>query len=219
VVGMFVTLFGSIILGVEPLNAVQLLWINLILDAFGALALSTDPPTPELLNRPPNKRNAPLMTRQMTIFMITQSLYQIALLMFILVYGFRLWSINDENDPTQIKRNTVVFTTFVMLNIFHQINCRHLTYVANPFKGITKNYYFLGITLLTLLIQFIMTQYGGDFTRTYPLTFEQWMISLAFGLTSLPAGMLNNLYFNRRELYNKRFVSSGHHILNIKHDN
>jgi len=209
VVAMVVALVGSIISGVEPLNAVQLLWINLILDAFGALALSTDPPTSDLLARPPNKRNAPLMPRKMMIFMGTQSVYQSGLLLFILYYGYTFWGISNEDDPTQIKRNTVVFTNFVMLNIFHQINCRHLNYVINPFKGITKNYYFLVITVLTIGIQFIMTQYGGDFTRTYPLTFGQWALCLVVGLTSLPTGVLNNFFFSREEKLSKRSRGSG----------
>jgi Ca2+-transporting ATPase len=97
------------------LTAVQLLWVNLIMDTFAALALATDPPTEELLNRNPEPRSAPLITFKMWKMIIGQAIFQITVTL-VLLYT------NVLNYPTEsVVLQTVVFNTFVFCQIFNEI--------------------------------------------------------------------------------------------------
>lgn len=97
------------------LTAVQLLWVNLIMDTFAALALATDPPTPELLQRSPEARSSPLITFKMWKMIIGQAIFQIVV-MIVLLYS------NVLEYPTESPLlQTVVFNTFVFCQIFNEI--------------------------------------------------------------------------------------------------
>jgi Ca2+-transporting ATPase len=96
------------------LTAVQLLWVNLIMDTFAALALATDPPTPKLLQRMPEPRSAPLINPCMWKMIIGQTIYQIAV-MSSLLYTNAL----QIDDPATLQ--TIVFTTFVFCQIFNEL--------------------------------------------------------------------------------------------------
>lgn len=80
-----------------PLDAVMMLWVNLIMDTMGALALGTEEPTMELLNRRPYKRSANLLSRPMLRNIFGQALYQLALLFFLLYEGPKIWGIESGN--------------------------------------------------------------------------------------------------------------------------
>lgn len=97
------------------LTAVQLLWVNLIMDTFAALALATDPPTEELLERAPEPKSTPLITLKMWKMIIGQSMFQI-IVTFVLLYGKVL-----DYDPGDTVLQTIVFNTFVFCQIFNEI--------------------------------------------------------------------------------------------------
>jgi calcium-translocating P-type ATPase len=113
--------FISAVSGKEtPLNAVQLLWVNLIMDTFGALALGTEPPNSTLLDRKPYKRSAPLISWPMWRNILSQSLFQVTLLLILLFHGYEYFAVEDgvacarfsiEDDDTFWDMNTQEFST------------------------------------------------------------------------------------------------------------
>lgn len=84
---MFIVFFGSVILRDSPLNAVQMLWVNLIMDTFAALALATEPPHEDILNRMPYHKDAPIITEIMWRNVFGHSIYQIIVLVFLIFAG------------------------------------------------------------------------------------------------------------------------------------
>ncbi|RBR08543.1 hypothetical protein FVER53590_01323 [Fusarium verticillioides] len=103
------------------LNAVQLLWVNLIMDTFAALALATDPPTRSVFDRKPDRKSAPLIKLRMAKMIIGQAICQLAIT-FVLSFGGKAllgWYGDSERDTKQLK--TLVFNTFVWLQIFNEI--------------------------------------------------------------------------------------------------
>ncbi len=117
---MVLTFVSAVASGDESsvLTAVQLLWVNLIMDTFAALALATDPPTPRLLKRKPEPKSAPLITLNMWKMIIGQSIYQ---LIVTLILNFRGPDILGYTDPHELEQlRSSIFNTFVWMQIFNQ---------------------------------------------------------------------------------------------------
>jgi Ca2+-transporting ATPase len=102
------------------LNAVQLLWVNLIMDTFAALALATDPPSRSVLHRKPDRKSAPLITLRMSKMIIGQAICQLAIT-FVLNFGGKTLLGYDEMEDGTKRLNTLVFNTFVWLQIFNEL--------------------------------------------------------------------------------------------------
>lgn len=102
------------------LNAVQLLWINLIMDTFAALALATDPPSPSVLDRKPDRKSAPLITLRMFKMIVGQAICQLVITFVLNFRGHQLlgYEMNDEGDK---RLKSLVFNTFVWLQIFNEL--------------------------------------------------------------------------------------------------
>ena len=129
------------------LSAVQLLWINIIMDTFAALALATDPASEKLLDRKPDKKHAPLFTVDMYKMIMLQSVYQIIIILVFHFRGLQILGFESTTENEDIVQ-TLVFNAFVFAQIFNSVNCRRLDNKLNIFEGITHNFYFIGITLL-----------------------------------------------------------------------
>ncbi|CAF4542577.1 unnamed protein product, partial [Rotaria magnacalcarata] len=122
-----------------------MLWVNLVMDTLASLALATEPPTEELLNRKPYGRTKSIISPLMLRNIIGQSLYQLAV-MFIILYagqyflGFESTVVKIQNDPhagREINTQfTMVFNAFVLMTLFNEINARKLHGERNVFKGI-----------------------------------------------------------------------------------
>jgi Ca2+-transporting ATPase len=166
------------------LTAVQLLWVNLIMDSLAALALATDPPTPEILERLPERRNAALITPTMWKMIGGQAIMQVVVCLFLLYLGPSVTK-NVSNEELQ----TLVFNVFVWLQLFNEINCRRLDNHLNIFQGIHRNVYFTAIFILTAVLQVIIVQFGGAAFQTVPLNGAEWGISIAIGFLSIPFGV------------------------------
>jgi Ca2+-transporting ATPase len=135
------------------LSAVQLLWINLIMDTFAALALATDPASPVLLNRKPDKKTDPLFTVDMLKQILGQSVYQIVVILIFHFLGSRILGFEHSDDSSVQKHNntviqTLVFNAYVFAQITNSLNCRRLDRKLNVFEGMLKNWYFLVITFI-----------------------------------------------------------------------
>jgi Ca2+-transporting ATPase len=184
------------------LTAVQLLWINIIMDTFAALALATDPATEALLDRKPDKKTDPLFSVNMYKQILFQSTYQIAITLIFHFVGKQILGLElHPSDPKVGKKNdlivqTLVFNAFVFAQIFNSVNCRRLDNKLNIFEGITKNYYFIVITLLEIAIQVLIVFVGSSAFQVTKIGGREWGISLALGVVSIPLGALIRLMPN-----------------------
>ncbi|KAH6649299.1 hypothetical protein F5144DRAFT_2594 [Chaetomium tenue] len=176
------------------LNAVQLLWVNLIMDTFAALALATDPPAPSVLDRKPDKKSAGLINSRMMKMIIGQAICQLAIT-FVLHFagatllGYDLANANPDIAEHEEKRlRTLVFNTFVWLQIFNELNNRRLDNRYNIFEGITKNYFFIIINLIMVGGQVLIIFVGGEAFKITPLDGKEWGLSIGLGAISLPWG-------------------------------
>jgi P-type Ca2+ transporter type 2C len=178
-----------------PLTSVQLLWVNLIMDSFAALALATEPPTDSLLLRKPDNRDAPMITPTMWKHMIGHAIFQSILLLYLTLLpgGSLVFGLAESGTR---HHYTAVFNTFVCLNVFNKFNARKINDELNIFEGIADSHMSHYIILIIVVGQFLIVQYGGDWTQTHPLSQHQWLVSLAIGLLSLPLGFLLRLLPN-----------------------
>ncbi|KAF3043840.1 hypothetical protein E8E11_005441 [Didymella keratinophila] len=170
------------------LTAVQLLWVNLIMDTFAALALATDPPTRSLLNRKPDPKSAPLITLRMWKMIIGQAIYQLVVTFILYFAGDFILSYESEREQEQMP--TLVFNTFVWMQIFNALNNRRLDNHFNVFEGITHNWFFIGILLIMIGGQTMIVFVGGVAFSVTRLNGPQWGYSIVLGFLSLPVGMI-----------------------------
>merc|ERR1712130_815361 len=168
----------------NPLTAVQLLWVNLIMDTMAALALATEQPTIALLNRHPFKKDSHLITKILWRFVFGHSIYQLVALMLTLSLGAEWLDINEEPDDRTgryTRHLTVVFNVFVWMQIFNEINARKVNNERNVFQGIHKNWIFWMIIVISVIAQIILVQFGGAFASTLNLNLLEWGYSIAWG--------------------------------------
>ncbi|KAF2275565.1 calcium-translocating P-type ATPase [Westerdykella ornata] len=173
------------------LKAVQLLWVNLIMDTFAALALATDPPTRSLLDRKPEPKSAPLITLRMWKMIIGQSIYQLVVTFIIFYAGEDILSYHSERERAMMP--TFVFNTFVWMQIFNALNNRRLDNRFNIFEGITHNLFFAIIFLIMVGGQTMIVFVGGSAFSVTRINGPLWGYSIALGALSLVVGAIIRL--------------------------
>ncbi|KAI8916331.1 hypothetical protein EDD86DRAFT_185335 [Gorgonomyces haynaldii] len=200
VVIAFVTAFYTTITGDKNpesvLTAIQLLWVNLIMDTLAALALASDSPTPELLNRKPSKKNESIISPDMYRMIFAQALYQIivCLTMYFvvpIVHYIPQYKKETESGVDYIT-STLIFNTFIFCQVFAEINSRTLGNDVNVFRGIHKNPIFIGVLFITVVVQIVIVQFGGVVFKVDPEGLEPvyWLVSVLVGAGSLLIGYL-----------------------------
>uniref|UniRef100_A0A1A8KUM8 Calcium-transporting ATPase n=1 Tax=Nothobranchius kuhntae TaxID=321403 RepID=A0A1A8KUM8_NOTKU len=194
VVAVIVAFTGACITQDSPLKAVQMLWVNLIMDTFASLALATEPPTESLLRRKPYGRNKPLISSTMTKNILGHAVYQLVLIFTLLFVGEQMFDIDSgRNAPLHAppsEHYTIIFNTFVMMQLFNEINARKIHGERNVFDGIFGNPIFCSIVLGTFVVQVIIVQFGGKPFSCHPLSLEQWMWCVFIGLGELVWGQV-----------------------------
>ena len=191
IVALIMSIVGALTVEDSPLSAVQMLWVNLIMDALAALALATDSPTDDLFNSKPFGRTEPIITKNMYINISTQAIYQIIVLMLVLYFAPQILSIKegwgDEDwTPANGKHFTIFFHTFVMLQLFNEINCKKLEIdELNIFEGFFTNKMFVGILSATFFIQILFIELGGELMKCSNLTFFEHCFCMSFGVIGL----------------------------------
>ncbi|XP_077121546.1 plasma membrane calcium-transporting ATPase 1 isoform X1 [Ranitomeya variabilis] len=194
VVAVIVAFTGACITQDSPLKAVQMLWVNLIMDTFASLALATEPPTESLLLRKPYGRNKPLISRTMMKNILGHAVYQLVVVFTLLFVGEKLFDIDSgRNAPLHAppsQHYTIVFNTFVMMQLFNEINARKIHGERNVFEGIFNNIIFCSIVLGTFIIQIVIVQFGGKPFSCTELTVDQWLWSVFLGMGTLLWGQL-----------------------------
>ncbi|KAM1461868.1 hypothetical protein ACFX1Q_046032 [Malus domestica] len=193
VAALVINVVAAISSGSVPLNAVQLLWVNLIMDTLGALALATEPPTDNLMQRTPVGRRAPLITNIMWRNLLVQAMYQVTVLLVLNFKGNRILGLQKDVQKHAIGvKNTLIFNAFVFCQIFNEFNARKPEEI-NVFIGVTKNYLFMGIIGITLVLQIIIVMFLGKFTKTVRLSWQQWLICLGIAIVSWPLAVIGKL--------------------------
>jgi Ca2+-transporting ATPase len=181
--------------GGTPLTVMQLLWVNIIMDTFAALALATEPPEPHVMDRPPRHPDDFIITRNMA-----WGICAMAALFVILLAGLLFWfqslgsfdylsarevllspsstEIEKANAMDTLQRLSIFFTFYVMLQFWNLFNARRMGTNRSVFDRPFTNKYFWLIAVGILLGQFLITQFGGAWFSTYPLTLKQWVLIL-----------------------------------------
>lgn len=173
------------------LSAVQLLWVNLIMDTLAALALATDAPTRKILDRPPQPKSAPLITINMWKMILGQAVYQLVVTFVLFFAGMGILGYSPEQRP---QLNTIVFNTFVWMQIFNELNNRRLDNKFNIFEGIQHNFWFLGINAIMIAGQIMIIFVGGQAFSVTRLNGPQWAISILCAIPCLLWAILVRLF-------------------------
>lgn len=173
------------------LTAVQLLWVNLIMDTFAALALATDPPTDKILDRPPQPKRAPLITTNMWKMIIGQAIFQLAVTFVLYFAGSRIFPSYSEAEI-----RTVVFNTFVWMQIFNEFNNRRLDNKFNIFEGLQRNQFFIFINCLMVGLQIAIIFVGGQAFSIVSggISGPQWALSIVLALLCMPWAIAVRLF-------------------------
>ncbi|KAJ5514091.1 hypothetical protein N7463_003643 [Penicillium fimorum] len=170
------------------LTAVQLLWVNLIMDTFAALALATDAPTEQILDRKPVPKNASLFTLTMWKMILGQAVYQLAITFMLYFAGDKLLDAHLSSNPEMRAKelSTVVFNTFVWMQIFNEFNNRRLDNKFNIFEGMFRNYWFLGINTIMVGGQIMIIYVGGQAFTVTRLSSTLWGVCVICSIACLP---------------------------------
>ncbi|NLF98498.1 MAG: calcium-translocating P-type ATPase, PMCA-type [Candidatus Riflebacteria bacterium] len=189
VVALAVALTGPFIGIKMPLTVVQMLWVNLIMDTFAALALATEPPHWKVMARLP---------RRSEDFIVSAPMYRHILGVGALFYLFLIAFLKyfQSDGAVDVKELSVFFTTFVMLQVWNMFNARALGFSHSAFRRLGENHGFIVILPAIVIVQFLIVQYGSTMFRTEPLSLATWMIIIAGTSIVLWAGELWRKIFN-----------------------
>ena len=167
------------------LSAVQLLWVNLIMDTFAALALATDAPTEKILDRKPTPKRAPLITTNMWKMIIGQSIYQLVVTFVLYFAGNSIFGYSSSNKDQKTELATMVFNTFVWMQIFNQFNNRRLDNKFNIFEGVHRNWFFIAISMIMVGGQIMIVFVGGAAFQIKAINGPQWAVCILCALPCL----------------------------------
>jgi magnesium-transporting ATPase (P-type) len=183
VVTLFISFMSAVILNDTPFRAVQLLWVNLIMDSLGALALSTGRPHPSLLQRSPQRRTSSLISTSMIQNIAGQSLFQIMLVAGLLVF-------HNGIEARSEHHYTLLFNVFVYCQMWNLANARVVEAGDSIVAGILDNLLFSAIMIGIGIVEFCLVQFGGHFFSCVPLSMKEQMASLAIASLCVPFGLI-----------------------------
>ncbi len=176
-VALLIVLLGSLIGTSLPLTVTQMLWVNLIMDTFAALALASIPPSESVMNEKPRRGTDFIITPAMS-----RNIIGVGLLFLIVLLGMIYYFTNSPEGMTPY-RLTVFFTFFVLLQFWNLFNARVFGTSDSAFKGLSKSYGMGLVAIIILAGQFCIVQFGGSVFRTVPLSPGTWGWML--GLSSI----------------------------------
>ena len=176
-VALLIVLLGSFVGTALPLTVTQMLWVNLIMDTFAALALASIPPSEDVMNEKPRRSTDFIISKAMRY-----NIFGVGTVFLIVLMGMIYYFTNAESGMT-VHRLTIFFTFFVMLQFWNLFNARVFGTNDSAFKGLTKSY---GMELIVIAIlggQILIVQFGGAVFRTEPLDWQTWLVII--GASSL----------------------------------
>ena len=223
-VAIIITITGALTDPQEqtPLNTVQLLWVNLIMDSLGALALASDTPEDNILEQPPHRRGESILSPHMCQYIVSQVIYQCAAIFTLLYAGDNILPTKDKAaavvNPanflnadqsfnsgaynkavaSEVHHHTfsVIFTVFILLQVINQVVTRQLKHELNIFKGITKNRVYGFIIAIIVGVQILVVTFGQSFIGSTDVYWEDWVVSALISLGMIPWTILCRLFYN-----------------------
>ncbi|XP_024192321.2 calcium-transporting ATPase 5, plasma membrane-type [Rosa chinensis] len=201
IVAVTINCLAAVYYGHIPLNAVQFVWVNVIIFGLGPLVLATEYPAERLMDEPPIDRGQPLIKYIRWKRLLIQVLYQIIALLVINFQGGSLLKNYTRDHATKVK-NTMIFNTFVICQISIEFGVRKTGILDHPLKWITANSVFLGIVGIILVIQFIIIEFLGKAFFIVRLDWKEWQFSLTLGIVELFFALL---------LFVKHLTQRNHH--------
>ena len=195
VAALLLVLGGSLIGTEMPLTVTQILWVNLIMDTFAALALASLPPSHEVMNEKPRKADSLIITKSMGMGILF-----CGIVFFIVMFVFLIYC--ERSNGVDVHELTWFFTTFVMLQFWNLFNAKSLGSIHSTFRHILKDRGMIFVLLLILVGQWLIVTIGGEMFRTEPLSLKEWLILLGATSVVLWAGELYRLV--RRVMERKR---------------
>lgn len=206
VVALITTFIGSVTTGHSPFNAIQLLYVNLIMDSLGSLALATEGPTKKILDGLPVGRSEFLLTPKMIRNLCIQSIYQIAIIFIILYAGDIIFGtevpdplpenlswVESEGGYIAVYNNSILYNAFIWCQIFNEFNCRRIGNEKNIFQGLHKCIPFIIVIIVTVVLHIILFLFAGRVLKTVNIKWYEWLICLALGLISIPLSLIGKL--------------------------
>ena len=169
VAALLLVLAGSIIGTEMPLTVTQILWVNLIMDTFAAMALASLPPTKDVLDDKPRRQTDFIITKPML-----QSILGIGMVMFVVMFAYLIHCLQNDGE-VQKHELSMFFTTFVMLQFWNLLNAKALGSGKSALHGIFKDRGLLGIMTMILFGQWVIVTFGGKMFRTVPLSLSEWI--------------------------------------------
>lgn len=149
-----------------PFTVTQMLWVNLIMDTFAALALATEPASEAVMSEKPRDPKAFIITERMWYELFSVGILYFGILLYLLI--------SSKCNLTEF------FTIFVMLQFWNLFNVRVFGQNRSIFSGLLNNPTFIGICLVIFIGQILIVQFGGDLFRTEPLSIETWLEIVGF---------------------------------------
>ncbi|EDO17614.1 hypothetical protein Kpol_1061p39 [Vanderwaltozyma polyspora DSM 70294] len=208
ITAVFLTFVSAILSEDESsvLTAVQLLWVNLIMDTLAALALATDKPDKDILKKKPKGRSEPLISFSTWKMILAQAALQLTITFILKFYGANIFfgGKDELSGKEQQQLNAMIFNTFVWLQFFTMIVSRKLDEAdgitgwkerctqnnLNFFQDLFRNYYFIAIMTLIGVLQILIMFYGGIAFSIERQTREMWIVAILCGMLSLPVGVI-----------------------------
>lgn len=184
---LLLVLGGSVIGTEMPLTVTQILWVNLIMDTFAALALASLPPSHEVMRDKPRKASEFIITKPMA-----RGILFIGIVFFIIMFAFLVWcERHGAGSVIDVHELTLFFTTFVMLQFWNLLNAKCLGSVHSAFRHFWSDRGLALVLALILAGQWIIVTFGGRMFRTLPLSLTEWVtITVVTGVLVLGGGEL-----------------------------
>ncbi len=172
VAALLLVLGGSVIGTEMPLTVTQILWVNLIMDTFAAMALASLPPSHEVMRDKPRKGTDFIITRQMACGIIS-----CGVTFFAVMFVFLLWcERHGAGSVVDVHELTLFFTTFVMLQFWNLFNAKSLGSDHSAFRHFWRDRGLVLVLALVLVGQWAIVTFGGKMFRTLPLSLTEWAV-------------------------------------------
>ena len=186
-VSALLLVLGGSIIGTEmPLTVTQILWVNLIMDTFAAMALASLPPSREVMKDKPRKPSDFIISKSMG-----RGILGIGFVFFAIMFVFLIWcERHGAGSIIDVHELTLFFTTFVMLQFWNLFNAKCLGSTHSAFHNLRHDGGLLLVLLLIFVGQWLIVTFGGRMFRTQPLSAEEWLIITAATSVVLVAGEL-----------------------------
>ena len=178
VTALLLVLGGSIIGTEMPLTVTQILWVNLIMDTFAALALASLPPSHEVMNDKPRKATDFIINKGMAFGILF-----CGIAFFIVMFAMLIYCERRGKGGVDVHELTVFFTTFVMIQFWNLFNAKSLGSNRTAFRHFLKDKGMILVLVLVLVGQWLIVTFGGEMFRTVPLSLTEWLVII--GATSI----------------------------------